>query len=86
MFVEARGRSAVAREVSAVVRGTSWKWLWNAVEVRGHCRGAPQRKRMMIYIPLFFRVFVTKSTSGPGCSYKFLNSVLLLRGVRRSNP
>ena len=50
MSVEARGRSAVARGVSAVVRGTPWTWPWNAVEVRGHCRGAPP-KRQIVYIP-----------------------------------
>ena len=54
MSVETRGRSAVARGVSAVVRGTPWIWPWNAVEVRGHCRGAPPNKQIM-YIPLLLR-------------------------------
>ena len=43
MSVEARGTSKVARGVSAAVRGTPLTWPWNAVEVRGHCRGAPSK-------------------------------------------
>ena len=50
----ARGRSAVAGGVSVVVRGTPWTWPWNAVEVRGHCGGAPPKRQIMC-IPLFPR-------------------------------
>ena len=46
MSVETRGRSAVARGVSAVVHGTPWTWPWTAVEVRGHCRGAPPKRQI----------------------------------------
>ena len=53
MSVETRGRSAVARGVSAVVRRTPWTWPWNAVEVRGHCRGAPPKGRILYQVHPF---------------------------------
>ena len=44
-----RGVSVVGSGGSLVVRGTPW----NAVEVLGHCRGAPP-KRQILYISLIF--------------------------------
>ena len=52
--VEARAMSVKTRGVSAVVRGTQWTWPWNAVEVRGYCRGAPPKRRIL-QSPLFER-------------------------------
>ena len=70
--VEARGRSAVTRGVSTVVRGTPWTWPWNAVEVRGHCRGAPP-KRQIMYDPRFWirNVFCRRRKRIRCCTFFF---------------
>ena len=46
----------VIRGVSAVVRGTTWIWPWNAVEVHGYCCGAPPRIQIMCTSLLIPRV------------------------------
>lgn len=50
--VETRGRSEVARGVSTVVCALPWIRARNAMEVRGHCRGASPKYQMMSTLPL----------------------------------
>ena len=50
---EDRGRYAVVRGISAVVRGTPWTCPWNAVEVRGHCRGARPKDKYCASLPIW---------------------------------